>query len=37
MNREKFGMLVKALEAEMIVLPESRAMTQQEIADKFWV
>lgn len=34
MNREEFGMLVKALRTEVIVLPEGRPMTQQELADK---
>lgn len=34
MNREEFGMLVKALRTEVIMLPEGKPMTQQELADK---
>lgn len=34
MNREEFGMLVKALRTEVIMLPEGRPMTQQELAKK---
>lgn len=34
MNREEFGKLVKALRTEVIMLPEGRPMTQQELADK---
>lgn len=34
MNREEFGQLVKALRNEVIMFPEAKAMTQDQLADK---